>query len=204
MPTFLSAIRASSSYSIKPEYPSSGGTFYIISRHEDHREYKMLAAHETYPGHHLLDASRWNLTQSCRRAIEQPIFYEGWACFAEELMKLTGYFSTPTDRLLLAKRRLWRAIRGKVDIGLQTGKMGIQTAARHLRETGVTLERAISSARKYPLNPGYQLCYSIGLHKFMDMFDRYGSTNLNGFIHTILHHGEINFRDLEKLLKQQS
>ena len=207
VPDFLSAIRTASSYSISPKHPPSGGTFYIINpyvkdggRQEPPLEYKMLSAHETFPGHHVLDASRWGLKQTCRRVVEQPIFYEGWACFAEELMRVTGYFSDPGDRLLLAKRRLWRAIRGKVDIGLQTGSMDIPTAARCLKEIGIDMERAVSSARKYPLNPGYQLCYTLGLRRFLDLFDKYGRDNLQSFVHTVLGQGEINLEDLEKIL----
>jgi len=210
MPPFLAAIRTASSYSIPPEHPPGGGTFYIFNtevpdeaRQEYHREYRMLAAHETYPGHHLLDSSRWSLKRACRRVIEQPIFYEGWACFAEELMRLTGHFSAPGDRLLLAKRRLWRATRGKVDIGLQTGTMDISTAAGYLQETGFSRERAASSARKYPLNPGYQLCYTLGLHRFLDFFDRYGRHNVPDFVGTVLIQGEIQFADLEKILQER-
>ena len=208
MPSFLSAIRTASSYSISPKHPPSGGTFYILSndvideaRQEYHREYRMTCAHETYPGHHLLDASRWSLARPLRRAIERPIFYEGWACFAEELVRLTGYFSDPGDRLLPAKRRLRHAIRGKVDLGLQTGTMNISTAARYLKEMGISQEQAMSSARKYPLNPGYQLCYTLGLRRFLDLFEQYGRQNLPKFVQTVLGQGEIHFTDLEKILR---
>jgi len=211
MPSFLSAIRTASSYSITPKRPPSGGMFYVLTTQVSdeawqgyHREYRMLSAHETYPGHHLLDASRLSLTPSCRSAVELPIFYEGWACFAEELMRLTGYFSDPVDRLLLAKRRLWRAIRGEVDIGLQSGTMNVSTAARYLKETGISTEQAISSARKYPLNPGYQLCYTLGLRRFLDLFDRYGGDNLQPFVQKVLDQGEILFTDLEKVLQNTS
>jgi uncharacterized protein (DUF885 family) len=162
----------------------------------------MTCAHETYPGHHLLDASRWSLARALRRAVEQPIFYEGWACFAEELLRLTGYFSAPSDRLLLAKRRLLHAIRGKVDIGLQTGTMNISTAAEYLKEMGISTERAISLARKYPLNPGYQLCYTLGSRRFLELFDRHGRNNLQKFVQTVLGQGEIHFTDLEKIFQK--
>ncbi len=206
-PSYLSAIRTASSYSIKPEHPPTGGMFYIFHSHESdaarqgyHREYRMLAAHETYPGHHLLDTSRWNLARPLRRVVEQPLFYEGWACFAEDLMRRTGYFSTPGDRLLLARRRLWRAIRGKVDIGLQSGAMDLETAARHLAETGISREQACASARKYPLNPGYQVCYTIGLRQFLRLFDGYGRNHLQDFVQPVLEQGEIDFLDLEEIL----
>lgn len=205
MPAFLSAVRSASSYSIPPGHPPSGGTFYIVDPHgsqgEDHRECPMLCAHETYPGHHLLDISRWGLERACRRAIEQPLFYEGWACFAEELMRVTGYFSGLADRLLLARRRLWRAVRGRVDIGLQTGGMDVPAAAGHLRETGITERRAIGSARRYPLNPGYQQCYTIGLHRFLNLFDTYGRDDDRRFVQTVLGQGEIGFTNLEGVFR---
>ena len=207
MPSYLSAIRTASSYSIPPKHPPSGGTFYIINTNMPdeakqgyHLEYRMLSAHETYPGHHLLDSFRWGLERPCRRAIEQPIFYEGWACFSEEVMRITGYFSGPADRLLLAKRRLWRAIRGKVDIGLQTGSMDFETAAGYLNKTGIGMKRALSSVKKYPLNPGYRLCYTLGIRRFLSLFQRYGENHLKKFVHTVLSQGEINFADLEKII----
>ncbi len=208
VPAYLSAIRTASSYSIAPKNPPAGGTFYVnnaeVAGEENQdrlREFRMLSAHETYPGHHLLDTSRWSLIKSIRRYIEQPIFYEGWACFAEELMRLTGYFSNPGDRLLLAKRRLWRAVRGKVDLGLQTGAMNFSTAVDYLKKTGTGAEWAMASIRKYPLNPGYQLCYAIGLRHFLDLFDRYGRNNLQKFVQTVLQQGEINFADLERVFR---
>ena len=211
VPSFLSAIRSSSSYSIPPGHPPSGGTFYIINPHcpdeakqAYHREYRMLSAHETYPGHHLLDTMRWSLTRFSRRAFEQPIFYEGWACFAEDILRITGYFSHPGDLMLLAKRRLWRAIRGKVAIGLQSGSMDIPRAARYLEEIGFSPERALSTVRKYLLNPGYQLCYTIGLRRFLEMYHAYGHNNIRQFTRMILDQGEIRFTDLEKQFKKKN
>lgn len=208
IPSFLSAIRVGASYSIPPKHPPAGGRFYIAVKHSSDqsrqaslREYRMTCAHETYPGHHLLDSSRWSLKRPLRRNIEYPIFYEGWACFAEELMKLTGYFADPTDRLLLARRKLSHAIRGKVDIGVQTGAMDFAIAAKHLEEAGVSRGRAKLLARKYALNPGYQLCYTIGLRRFLDLWQQYGLKEPLKFVRTILNQGEILFTDLERKLR---
>ncbi len=210
MPSFLAAIRTGASYSMPSGYPPAGGTFYVLTIRVPPtkaqagylRQYRMTCAHETYPGHHLLDASRWGLARPLRRAVEQPIFYEGWACFAEEILRQTGYFSAPGDRLLLARRRLLHAIRCQVDIGLQTGTMTVPAAARYLEEAGLNAERAISLARKYPLNPGYQLCYTLGLRRFLDLLARYGGGDLPDFVRTVLNQGEINFTDLEKVLRE--
>ncbi len=206
-PPSISAIRAASSYSIPPKHPPAGGVFYVINTNvsdaayrENYREYRMLCAHETYPGHHLLDAMRWSMKNSCLRTVEQPLFYEGWACFSEKLMKVTGYYTDPADSLLLAKRRLWHAVRGKVDIGLQTGTMDINAAAEYLTKSGISAKRAGDAARRYPLNPGYQQCYTIGERRFRNLYERYGRNNLQKFVTTILSGGEIALADLEKKL----
>ncbi|UCE78548.1 MAG: DUF885 family protein [Nitrospiraceae bacterium] len=206
VPLFLSAIRSSSSYSIPLKYPPSGGTFHIVnaqdfkeSQKEYHRDYRMLSAHETWPGHHLLDIHRLNHTRPLRRAFEQPIFYEGWACFAEELLLHTGYFSAPQDRFLLAKRRLWRALRGKVDLGIQTGTLDMPAAARYLSHIGMSYTKALSTVKKYTLQPGYQLCYTIGLQRFLRLSDHYGKGTLKQFVKTVLNQGEILFSDLYRI-----
>jgi uncharacterized protein (DUF885 family) len=207
VPPFLSATRTASSYSIPPGSPPDGGVFYVINADRAaesskgyQREYQILASHEAYPGHHLLDIHRWSLKSKVRRAVEQPVFYEGWACFAEEIMRETGYFKSTGDHLLMARRRLWRAVRGKVDLGLQTGRMPFAEAVRRLAETGIPTEDAKSAARKYPLNPGYQVCYTAGVHRFLDLYQNYGENDLPGFVRTVLGEGEIDFGDLEQVL----
>jgi uncharacterized protein (DUF885 family) len=184
--------------------------FYVINAEQPgernkkyQREYRMLIAHETFPGHHMLDVHRWSLPHPIRRVIERPLFYEGWACFAEEVIRLTGYLHTPADRLLLARRRLWRAIRGQVDLGLQSGQLDLESAALRLTATGINPQDALSAARKYPLNPGYQSCYTAGIRRFLGIHDRYGAIGLPEFVATVLGQGEIGFEDLEKVLEQE-
>ncbi len=210
VPDYLSAIRAASSYSIKPGHPPTGGTFHIHGadrpgeeKQSYQREYRILSAHETWPGHHLLDIHRWGHRRPVRRVVEHPTFYEGWACFAEELMRRTGYFFTAEDRLLMARRRLWRAVRGKVDLELQTGRMDLSRAAACLVETGVPPGRARSVVRKYPLNPGYQLCYTTGLRSFERLYQRYGRQDPARFAAVVLSSGEVGFRRLERSFRRR-
>jgi uncharacterized protein (DUF885 family) len=51
----------------------------------------MLTAHETIPGHHFLDSIRRSLKNPIRRQIESPLFYEGWASYAESMLIEYGY-----------------------------------------------------------------------------------------------------------------
>ena len=206
VPPYLSAVRTASSYSIPPGHPAGSGTFYVISMESDRPapDYRMLTAHETYPGHHLLDTSRWNLPRPLRRHFESPLFYEGWACFGEELMARTGYFEGPADRFLLARRRLWRALRGKMDLGLQTGEMNIEDAAGLLSRAGLDRKRALSAARRYALRPGYQMCYTLGLKRFLGLYSRYGADDPARFARIVLSGGEIPFEALERIFNSQN
>lgn len=80
--------------------------------------------------------------------------------------------------------------------------MNVTTAAKYLESAGFSRERARSSARKFPLNPGYQLCYTIGIRRFLDLFNRYGRENLQHFVQTVLKQGEILFADLEDTFRK--
>ena len=89
IPDYMRPVRSNAAYSMPPFHPPKGGAFFILETGEGAlipADYRLLTAHETYPGHHLLDTGRWRHARPIRRHIEFPIFYEGWASFAEELM----------------------------------------------------------------------------------------------------------------------
>jgi len=207
IPEYLSVIRASDAYSAFPGAPPRGGVFFVMEHGHSQAgcagrtlEYRMTAAHEGWPGHHLLDACRWNLDRPLRRPLESPLFYEGWACLAEELMAHTGYLDNPWDRFLLAKRRIERATRGLVDLGLQCGRMTEGAAVQLLMRVGYRPETARSIIPKYLLRPGYQLCYTLGLRQGLDLFDRFGRDTVGEFSQSILRQGEIGFDRLTNIL----
>ncbi len=207
VPQALTAIRASDAYSALPGHPPRGGIFFFMEqgRNTDGHpgrtlEYRMTAAHEAWPGHHLLDSCRWNLERPLRRPLESPLFYEGWACLAEELMARTGYFDGPWDRFLLAKRRAERAARGLVDLGLQGGRMTSEQAEEILVRVGYRHETARSVIPKYLLRPGYQVCYTLGLKQGLALLDQYGKDDVGKFSQTILQEGEIGFERLGRIL----
>lgn len=203
LPAHLSAIRASDAYSARAGHPPRGGTFFIFGEGEERSpEYRMTAAHETWPGHHLLDLSRWGLSRPLRRSLERPLFYEGWACLAEELMARTEYFTGDWDAFLLARRRLRRAVRGKVDLAMQSGRVGEREAAGELEKAGFRREEALGAARKYALRPGYQVCYTVGLERFLALLDDYGGGGLGFFVGTVMSGGEVGFEDLERSLQR--
>ena len=207
VPDCLAAIRASDAYAATPGFPPRGGVFFVMAQTRARHgrpgrslEYRMTAAHEAWPGHHLLDACRWQLDRPLRRPVELPLFYEGWACLAEELMARTGYFDGPWDRFLLAKRRAERAARGLIDCGLQSGRMTNVQAQELLLRVGYSPAVAGSVVPKYLLRPGYQICYTLGLQQGLGLLDRFGARDVGLFARTLLSQGEIGFARLEKVL----
>ena len=207
VPDCLAAIRASDAYAATPGFPPRGGVFFVMAQTRGRHgrpgrslEYRMTAAHEAWPGHHLLDACRWQLDRPLRRPVESPLFYEGWACLTEELMARTGYFDGPWDRFLLAKRSAERAARGLIDCGLQSGRMTNVQAQELLLRVGYSPEVAGSVVPKYLLRPGYQICYTLGLQQGLGLLDRFGARDVGLFARTLLSQGEIGCARLEKVL----
>ncbi len=206
IPEHLTPVRANAAYSMPAGHPPRGGVFYVSaqSHQKADRDAMLLAAHETYPGHHLLDTLRWQLPQPLRRCLEFPLFYEGWASFSEEILFDTEFFSGPTDRLLMAKRRFWRAQRGRADLNIHTGRASLEETAASLGSHGlVTGAQALAMAQRYALKPGYQLAYAVGRRKFRQLYTAYlGRGRTPGqFVSRALAHGEIGFDHLaEKLL----
>ncbi len=206
IPEHLMPIRANAAYSMPPGHPPRGGVFYILPCQGATlpRDMMLLAAHETFPGHHLLDTLRWGLGRPLRRCLEFPVFYEGWASFGEEILFDTEFFSGPVDRLLMAKRRFWRAHRGRADLRIHTGRWRLDEAAAALAEIGlVSRDQARAMVRRYALKPGYQLAYAIGRRKFRQLYTAFlgrGHTPAQ-FVRQVLSQGEIGFDHLaEKLL----
>jgi hypothetical protein len=211
LPDSLRSVRAADAYSARPGYPFRGGVFYIFgdgglgyASKSIHPVYRMTAAHESYPGHHLLDMCRWNSSDRVRRPVEYPLFYEGWACFGEDLMLNTGAFDRDYDRLILARRRHRHAVRGKVDLLLHRGDLDLDSAAHELTKAGFSKDRARATARKYALRPSYQMCYTVGRRRFQTLFDLYRGQGTGSFTRTVLEQGEILFEDLENVLEMRN
>lgn len=164
-----------------------------------HREYKFLTAHETIPGHHLLDSARRRLDNPIRRQIESPFFYEGWASYVESLLTEYGYINRPIEYLLDFKRRLWRSARCQIDVGLHTGALSIEDAIILLTTVGFTLEESKRQIDRFRLNPGYQIYYSLGSHEIQRLKESYESRIGKDKFHAfLLEGGELPFHLIKK------
>jgi len=217
-PHYLKSVRGTASFGAAFSSDSKEKSFFYItpgfknqqsSVHENdllrkrlHREYKFLTAHETIPGHHLLDSIRRKLENPVRRQIESPLFYEGWAYYAESLLTEQGYIQNPMEHLVDYKRRLWRSARCQIDVGLHAGFLTLTDAVGLLTTAGFSREEAKRQINRFQLNPGYQLCYSLGNYEIMRLKKAYknrmGSEKFHAFL---LKGGELPFHWIEKRLQ---
>ena len=214
-PYYLKSVRSAASFGAAFSSDAREKSFFYITTrfprhestiHEDdllrkrlHREYKFLTAHETIPGHHLLDSIRRRLENPVRRQIESPLFYEGWAYYAESLLTAHGYVQNPMEYLVDYKRRLWRSARCQIDVGLHAGFLTLADAVELLTTAGFSREEAQRQIYRFQLNPGYQLCYSLGRYEIMKLKKNYetqmGSEQFHAFL---LEGGELPFQWIEK------
>jgi uncharacterized protein (DUF885 family) len=217
-PGYLRSVRGAASFAAAFSSHGAETSYFYITTHlggqntpaEDellkkrfHREFKLLTAHETIPGHHYLDAVRRKLSNPVRRQIESPLFYEGWASYAEYMLVDAGYINSPMDLLVDLKRRLWRSARCQVDVGITTGKIQIDGAVHLLNVCGFSTAEAIRQVDRFRLNPGYQLCYSLGCHEFKQLCTAYGGHMDKQRLHQVmLDGGEIPFQLVERRFQE--
>ena len=185
--TYLRPVRSGASYSapltvdsresayfyVTVGDPSSNSQIDVLRRQRLHREFRFLSAHETYPGHHLLDTLRRNLDNPVRRQVESPLFYEGWAYYAESILTESGYVEEDLELLVDCKRRLWRAARCLIDSGLALRRFTADDAAGLLVSVGFAAQEAAGQIERFRLNPGYQLCYSLGKYEILNLRERF-------------------------------
>ena len=213
-PTYLRSVRSSASFSAAlTADPTERDVFYITTRLAEqrggeaaslvkrrlNREYKFLTAHETFPGHHLLDSVRRKLENPIRRQIESPLFYEGWAYYGESLLAELGYVDNPMDELVDWKRRLWRAARCQIDVGLTAGMLSRDEAVERVTDAGFSPIEANHQIDHFRLNPGYQLCYSLGRHEIVQLRETYGNRmDLDHFHKQLLEGGQLPFQWIKR------
>jgi hypothetical protein len=167
-----------------------------------HRQIGFVTAHETYPGHHLLDLSRLSNKNPVRTRIELPLVYEGWACYAESIPVRAGYLTNPVEAMLAHKRRWWRALRGLADLSYQSGEASLDQAAQIIVRMGHDPEMAMRMVRRFALNPGYQMCYTLGTTGFFDLRREFAkSFSEREFHNRILEAGEIPLAEAGMRLK---
>ena len=137
-PVFTRPLIAVASYSGPPAFSDSRAGHFFVPIAPDgtaepeiqkrlaansHTSIPTTAVHEAYPGHH------WHITWSkihapkLRLVLGTPYFSEGWALYAERVMRERGFFEDPIQELQHLEATIFRAARIVVDTSLHMGEM---------------------------------------------------------------------------------
>ena len=135
--------------------------------------------HEAFPGH---DMQFWTFQRSgvppVRHLLDQAGFaaslnIEGYAHYAEELMRERGFF-TPKEELTQLGAQLWRAWRISLDAAIHTGAMTLDEAARVLTEKAFLPESiARVEPYRYAKMPTQALTYLLGRLQIEELKEAY-------------------------------
>lgn len=126
------------------------------------------AVHEAFPGHdlqfHYFQKSRISPARYLLELAGYAFSFnvEGYAHYAEELMRANGFFS-PKEELAQLGAQLWRAWRIALDAGLHSGRVSLAEVARTLQEEAFLPEsQAKTEAYRYAKQPTQALTYLLG------------------------------------------
>ena len=121
------------------------------------------AVHEAYPGHH------WHLVMSksnpsrLRQVFRTPYFSEGWALYAERMMREQGFFPDLRHEMNQYEATIFRAARIVVDTSLHMGEMSWDEAVTFMTtRTGLTEPTAKAEVTRYCAWPTQASSYLTG------------------------------------------
>ncbi len=160
-----------------PYPPDEATEDQIAQRLATNAHYAMwtITTHEAYPGHHWHLA--W-LAASCARplryAFSSTYFTEGWALYAEEMMREQGFFADPRHELGQVDARLFRALRIVVDTSLHLGEMSVEEATEQLStKASLSAETAHAEVLRYCAWPTQAASYLTGALEIQRMRDEW-------------------------------
>jgi uncharacterized protein (DUF885 family) len=132
------------------------------------------AVHEAYPGHH------WHLVMAksnpshARRIFGTAYFSEGWALYAERVMREQGFFTDLKHLLYQYEATIFRAARIVVDTSLHMGEMSFDEAVRFMVEKGnLTEPNARAEVGRYCSWPTQASSYLTGMLQIIDIRTRW-------------------------------
>jgi uncharacterized protein (DUF885 family) len=132
------------------------------------------SVHEAYPGHH------WHLVMAkanpshVRRIFGTAYFSEGWALYAERVMREQGFFTDPKHLLYQYEATIFRAARIVVDTSLHMGEMTFDQAVKHMVEKGnLTEPNARAEVGRYCSWPTQASSYLTGMLEIIDIRTRW-------------------------------
>jgi uncharacterized protein (DUF885 family) len=142
------------------------------------------AVHEAYPGHHWHLVMMKSNPSRLRQVYRTPYFSEGWALYAERMMREQGFFTDLRHEMYQYEATLFRAARIVVDTSLHMGEMTWDEAVRFMTErTALTEPTARAEVTRYCAWPTQASSYLTGCLEIVRIRDaflaRRGSSDTN-------------------------
>jgi uncharacterized protein (DUF885 family) len=132
------------------------------------------SVHEAYPGHH------WHLVTSkanpsrMRQVFRTPYFSEGWALYAERMMREQGFFTDARHEMFQYQATIFRAARIVVDTSLHMGEMSWDAAVTFMQEhTALTEPTAKAEVTRYCAWPTQASAYLTGCLEILRIRDAF-------------------------------
>lgn len=133
-----------------------------------------IAVHEAYPGHH------WHLSwaksnpRPLRQAVRTPYFSEGWALYAEAMMRRQGFFHAAEHEFDHLQQRIFRAARIVVDTSLHSGAMSFDEAVAFMTDkANLTPTVARAEVARYCAWPTQAASYLTGALEIDGLLQRW-------------------------------
>lgn len=181
------------------------------------------AYHEGFPGHHLQCAIQVSLSDRLSRLHRLMIWYpgygEGWALYAEQLMKELGYFEKPDYVIGMYVGQLFRACRIVIDIGchlklaipadetFHPGEVWNYALGVEMLEKRAFTHKAMaeSEVTRYLGWPGQAISYKVGQRAILELRDGLksklgGEFNLKDFHARVVGSGPVGLELLRELV----
>jgi uncharacterized protein (DUF885 family) len=132
------------------------------------------SVHEAYPGHHWHVMMRKFNPSPLRKSFWTSYFGEGWALYAEQMMREQGFFADPRHELYQYEATIFRAARIIVDTSLHIGEMTFDDAVDFMRrKANLTEPNARAEVGRYCTWPTQASSYLTGMLEILAIRDRY-------------------------------
>ena len=133
-----------------------------------------VSVHEAYPGHHWHLVMRKGNPSDVRKVYSTPYFSEGWALYAERVMRERGFFEDPIHELHHLNAALFRAARIVVDTSLHLGEMTHDEAVDYMQDKAAMPEPvARAEVGRYCSWPTQASSYLTGCLEILAIRERY-------------------------------
>jgi uncharacterized protein (DUF885 family) len=166
---------------------------------------RVVAPHETWPGHHLQFWVQDHTVTRIRRETTTSVYVEGWGLYCEGLLDRHGFFPGKNERLARLVMRAWRAARVILDVKLHCEAMKPADAIDFLVEhVGMPRDGAAAEVRRYCDSATQPFSYAVGCREierlYADEQARLGAAfDERAFHDKLLSTGAIPFRFVRRI-----